>query len=290
MRWADVACAVVGDRRRRPPRDAVRSIAWWPASRCATTRRGPTSSTTRSSRRCCSRSTGRSTSAGSIAVDYDDRDLRPDAPNPCVYRLPDAPVKDKTFWTRVERDLVDHLVRSRTVDVHANRDLKMFGRPGESAEDFTARCLAAADDMADKRDRRAPRQVRRQGHQAADPDSSSGGAGRGVARRSARVAAARSCCRPPARSSAACSAGAAAGGRARLGARQGRQRRWTAVANGGRRRPARRRREQDRVAAQQLEDLEAELGEEVTDIDAKWMAAAKNVSSCRSPWSARTSR
>ncbi len=28
---------------------------------------------------------------------------------------------------------------------------------------------------------------------------------------------------------------------------------------------------------QQLEDLEAELGQEVTDIDAKWMAKAKNV-------------
>ena len=85
-----------------------------------------------------------------IAVDYDDRDLRPDAPNPCVYRLPDVAVKNKTFWTRVERDLIDHLVRSRTVDLQANRDLKLFGRPGETADDFAARCLAAANDLADK--------------------------------------------------------------------------------------------------------------------------------------------
>ncbi|MEY2400353.1 MAG: hypothetical protein QOJ08_464, partial [Ilumatobacteraceae bacterium] len=86
----------------------------------------------------------------SIAVDYDDRDLRPEAPNPCVYRLPNATVKDKAFWTRVERDLIDSLVRSRTVDLPANRTLKMFGRPGESNADFTARCLAAANDLADK--------------------------------------------------------------------------------------------------------------------------------------------
>ena len=86
----------------------------------------------------------------SVAVDYDDRDLRPDAPNPCVYRLPGTKVKDKSFWTRIERDMVDYLVRSRTVDLPANRELKMFGRPGESADDFTTRCLTAANDLADK--------------------------------------------------------------------------------------------------------------------------------------------
>ena len=124
--------------RRRPGRAALRR------------RRRPTSCTTRSTRRCCSRSTDPVDVSRGVAVDYDDRDLRPSAPSPCVYRLPDAPVKDKTFWTRVERDLVDHLVRSRTVELQANRELKLFGRPGESADDFAARCLAAANDLADK--------------------------------------------------------------------------------------------------------------------------------------------
>ena len=98
-----------------------------------------------------------------IAVDYDDRDLRPDAPAPCVYRLPDAPIKDKTFWTRVERDLVDHLVQSRTVDLHANRDSSCSAGPGESADAFadtvparrptiwpTARSPSLRDKYADK--------------------------------------------------------------------------------------------------------------------------------------------
>src|SRR6185312_11944 len=59
-----------------------------------------------------------------IAVDYDERDLRTDAPPGCVYRLTDAPLGNKTFWTGVERDLVDHLVRSRTVELQVNKKLK----------------------------------------------------------------------------------------------------------------------------------------------------------------------
>ncbi|MGZ4764416.1 MAG: ATP-binding protein, partial [Ilumatobacteraceae bacterium] len=86
----------------------------------------------------------------SVAVDYDDRDLRPDAPVPCTYRLPAVPVNDKTFWARIQRDLIDWLVRSRTVDLQTNRDLKLFGRPGEAAADFAARCLTAANDAADR--------------------------------------------------------------------------------------------------------------------------------------------
>ncbi len=110
--------------------------------------------------------------ARSVAVDYDERDLRSEAPNPCVYRLPTVGVRDKVLWSRVERDLVDWLVRSRKVDLPANRELKMFGRPGENADDFTARCLSAADDLADKETASLPRQVRRQGLPPAVPDSS----------------------------------------------------------------------------------------------------------------------
>jgi hypothetical protein len=83
-------------------------------------------------------------------VDYDDRDLRSEAPSPCTYRLPNAPIKQKAFFTRVQRDLVDSLVRSRTVDMLTNRDLKVFGRPGETPEAFAVRCQAAADAKADE--------------------------------------------------------------------------------------------------------------------------------------------
>jgi Helicase HerA, central domain len=86
----------------------------------------------------------------SVSVDYDDRDLRSDAPPSCTYRLGQAPIKDKTFWSRIERDLVDHLVRSRTVELQVNRELKLYSRPGETADAFAARCAQAADTRADE--------------------------------------------------------------------------------------------------------------------------------------------
>lgn len=82
-------------------------------------------------------------------VDYDDRDLRTEPPQQPVYRVVDAPIEDKAFWTRIERDLVDHLVRSRTLELPVNRTLKLYARPGEAAEAFAARCTQAADDAAD---------------------------------------------------------------------------------------------------------------------------------------------
>ncbi|GAA1038962.1 DUF87 domain-containing protein [Virgisporangium ochraceum] len=85
-----------------------------------------------------------------VAVDYDDRDLREAAPTGAAYALPAAPVKERRFWTAMRRDLADHLVRSRTVEIFANRDLKVYSRPGETRDDFLLRCTAAADAKADE--------------------------------------------------------------------------------------------------------------------------------------------
>jgi hypothetical protein len=87
--------------------------------------------------------------AAVVSVDHDERDLRTEAPAGSTYLLPDAKVKNKTFWTKLQRDLVDHLVRSRQLRLLANRGLKLVARPGETDEAFLARCLAAADDRAD---------------------------------------------------------------------------------------------------------------------------------------------
>jgi hypothetical protein len=85
-----------------------------------------------------------------VQVDYDDRDLRTDAPADASYRLPDAKTATKTFFTQIERDLRDHLTRSLTLEIPANPDLRLYGRPGESAEEFAARCASFADDRADE--------------------------------------------------------------------------------------------------------------------------------------------
>jgi hypothetical protein len=82
-------------------------------------------------------------------VDYDDRDLRPDAPSGAVYRLPDVRIATKSFFTDAERNLRDHLTRILTVEIPTNTELKLFGRPGESADDFQLRCERAADERAD---------------------------------------------------------------------------------------------------------------------------------------------
>ena len=85
-----------------------------------------------------------------VAVDYDDRDLRDGAPDGTVYVLPQAPVKDRRFWTDLQRNLIDHLVRNQTMEVFANRDLKLYSRPGETQDDFVKRCREAADAKADE--------------------------------------------------------------------------------------------------------------------------------------------
>ena len=214
----------------------------------------------------------------SIAVDYDDRDLRPDAPSLCVYRLPNAPVKDKTFWTRVERDLIDALVRSRTVDLQANRDLKMFGRPGEGADDFTVRCLTAANDLADKetaalRSKYADKVTRVQTQIQAAEDRAELLDTERKGRRSEEML-----------STAGSILGGLLGGRRSRGGLLGSILGKAGGAAGRRTRTAA---AGDRLDAaenkleglhRQLEDLESELTQEVTDIDAKWMATAKNIS------------
>jgi hypothetical protein len=85
-----------------------------------------------------------------VQVDYDDRDLRSDAPAGATYRLPDAKVDTKAFFTQLERHLRDHLTRSLTLEIPANAGLKLYGRPGESAEEFATRCADVADDRADE--------------------------------------------------------------------------------------------------------------------------------------------
>ncbi|HYN56239.1 MAG TPA: hypothetical protein VES03_03460, partial [Motilibacterales bacterium] len=84
------------------------------------------------------------------AVDYDDRDLLPTAPPGAVYRIPPTELASRTWWTTLQRDLADHLQRAMTVEVPTNADLTLYGRIGESSEEFAARCRAAATDSADK--------------------------------------------------------------------------------------------------------------------------------------------
>jgi hypothetical protein len=87
--------------------------------------------------------------AEAIAVDYDERDLRPDAPAGAAYALPDAPIDKTAFFRDVQKNLRDHLYRSRSLQVFANAELKLYSRVGESREAFAGRCSKEAAARAD---------------------------------------------------------------------------------------------------------------------------------------------
>jgi len=85
-----------------------------------------------------------------VAVDYDDRDLVATAPAGAVYGLVPSEAKAKSYWSTMQKALVDELVRSRTTEVLVNTDLKAMARPGETREQFVARCHTLVDTAADK--------------------------------------------------------------------------------------------------------------------------------------------
>lgn len=88
--------------------------------------------------------------ATAITVDYDDRDLRTEPPPGCTYVLPRAPLASAAYWKQLQRDVLDHLVRSRPVQLWVNDRLQLYSRPGEHPDAFTLRCREAADARADE--------------------------------------------------------------------------------------------------------------------------------------------
>lgn len=84
-----------------------------------------------------------------ISVDYDERDLKPDAPDGATYTLPVAPIDKSTFFTSAEASLKQWVVVNRKVEILKNAPLKLYSRVGEERSDFEARCKEAAEDAAD---------------------------------------------------------------------------------------------------------------------------------------------
>ena len=87
--------------------------------------------------------------ATAVAVDHDDRDLLVDPPADARYLPTPARIDTKTFYTQLSSQLKDHLSRSLSLEIPVNTELKLYGRPDESAEEFAARCDEAAQTAAD---------------------------------------------------------------------------------------------------------------------------------------------
>ena len=84
-----------------------------------------------------------------ITVDYDERDLKRDAPAGATYVLPDAPIDTASFFRAAESSLKQWVVMNRKVEVFKNASLKLYSRVGERRSDFETRCNEAAEDAAD---------------------------------------------------------------------------------------------------------------------------------------------
>ncbi len=95
--------------------------------------------------------TGQSLDADTaVTVDYDDRDLRTEVPDGARYVLPDAKIQNKTYFSKAQSELKDHLYRNETLELMRNPELKIVSRVGETREEFEARCNKVADDGADE--------------------------------------------------------------------------------------------------------------------------------------------
>ncbi|QGG94202.1 ATP-binding protein [Actinomarinicola tropica] len=84
-----------------------------------------------------------------VAVDFDDRDLRDAAPEGATYVLPTAPIDTKRYVDAATSAITARIHRDNTLALSVNKELKLYSRPGETHEEFLARCHAAADEAAD---------------------------------------------------------------------------------------------------------------------------------------------
>jgi ElaB/YqjD/DUF883 family membrane-anchored ribosome-binding protein len=216
------------------------------------------------------------TGATFTATDYDDRDLRPEQPSTGRYEPPDAPVHTKTYWASLQRGLVDQLVRDRTVEVLANRELKLYGRVGETDAEFRSRCDAAADaktdeDLAKLRVRYEPRlqrakdastdaAIRAQQYSAEEADLQSSGVASTVGSLIGGLFSGRANSRQLAREAEARQRAVAAAGRKRTTASQ-----------------------QAATKEQARQQLESELANEILAAHARWDAKAQAVTTMSIP-------
>jgi hypothetical protein len=209
-----------------------------------------------------------------LAVDVDERDFARAAPDGCAYRIPDAPLAEASYWKQAERNLVDHATRSLTMEIPANTELKLCGRPGEAAADFETRCAQVADERADAeiaklRDKYEAKVTRLRDQIEAAADRADVASEHAQGRAQGELL-----------STGGSILGDLLGGRRSRGGLLGTigralGRRSRSSADGERVEAAK-----NKVARlqQELADLEAELAEEITEIDARWMASAKKVS------------
>ena len=217
--------------------------------------------------------------SAALAVDYDDRDLRTEPGDAVVYRMTDAKLGNKTFFSGIERELKAHLARSRTVEVPLNATLKLYGRPGETPEAFELRAAKAADEQADTeiaklRDKYEAKVTKLRDQIDAAEDRIDVLEDEADSKRNSELL-----------STAGSILGGLLGGRKSSGGLLGKLggaagRRGRSKASRGRVDAA-----ENKVSRLQtnLEDLESDLADDVAEIDSTWMEAARDITALQVP-------
>jgi hypothetical protein len=183
------------------------------------------------------------------------------------------------LFSGVERDLRDHLVRSQTIELPVNTELKLYGRPGETADAFEARCLKAADDAADAeiatlRDKYETKATGLRNQIAAAEDAVGVMEEQANAKRNSELL-----------STAGSILGGLLGGSKSRGGLLGKL--GTAASRRGTTKASKERLDAAENKVERLQaslaDLEHDLEQEVTEIDARWMALGKNITTTQIP-------
>jgi hypothetical protein len=84
-----------------------------------------------------------------VYVDYDDRDFTQDPPDDATYVIPEGAIDKATYWKSAETALKEFLYRGQKITIHKNAAMKMYSRAEETEGDFIARCDLAAEQHAD---------------------------------------------------------------------------------------------------------------------------------------------
>jgi hypothetical protein len=206
-------------------------------------------------------------------VDYEDRDFGTEPPAGAGYVLPQAPIAEASFFREATRRIQQRQVDGQALEIQRNPSLKLYSRPGETPEQFARRCDEAAQVEADRetakiRDRLEARKDRLED---------------ALATAQRRVEEAETSARSHQTTELLAGAGAVLG--ALLGGRRSTRSIAGSVGSAASRRgvsarAAERKRTAEAKVEQktdELADLEQELLDEVTEIDARWQERAADI-------------
>ncbi len=84
-----------------------------------------------------------------VYVDYDERDFDEMGPEDATYVLPEGAIDKASYWKSADSAIKEFLYRGQKITIFKNPALKLYSRAGESRDDFEDRCDAAAQEKAD---------------------------------------------------------------------------------------------------------------------------------------------